>query len=99
MCVCVCDSSPVFNALCLCAAGYSAVAFDGAGNYGHTPTHHSSQFSNHSFKHEDALAQQSTMGKKAGCTSLLHLNASSCLTAEFFSEEVTIWAVVKLFCG
>ncbi|XP_034094574.1 WT1 transcription factor a isoform X2 [Gymnodraco acuticeps] len=41
--------------------GYSAVAFDGAGNYGHTPTHHSSQFSNHSFKHEDALTQQSTM--------------------------------------
>lgn len=47
-----------------CATGYSAVAFDGAGNYGHTPTHHSSQFSNHSFKHEDALAQQSTMGKR-----------------------------------
>ncbi|GLD67669.1 Wilms tumor protein homolog, partial [Lates japonicus] len=33
--------------------GYSTVAFDGAGNYSHTPTHHSSQFSNHSFKHED----------------------------------------------
>lgn len=45
-----------------CVAGYSAVAFDGAGNYGHTPTHHSSQFSNHSFKHEDALTQQNTMG-------------------------------------
>ncbi|XP_054475661.1 LOW QUALITY PROTEIN: WT1 transcription factor a [Anoplopoma fimbria] len=44
--------------------GYSAVAFDGAGNYGHTPTHHSSQFSNHSFKHEDALAQQSTMAEQ-----------------------------------
>ncbi|XP_068168715.1 Wilms tumor protein homolog isoform X2 [Antennarius striatus] len=44
--------------------GYSAVAFDGAGNYGHTPTHHSSQFSNHSFKHEDALTQQSTMGEQ-----------------------------------
>ncbi|XP_063730541.1 WT1 transcription factor a isoform X2 [Eleginops maclovinus] len=41
--------------------GYSSVAFDGASNYGHTPTHHSSQFSNHSFKHEDALTQQSTM--------------------------------------
>ncbi|XP_045892526.1 WT1 transcription factor a isoform X2 [Micropterus dolomieu] len=41
--------------------GYSTVAFDGAGNYGHTPTHHSSQFSNHSFKHEDAFTQQSTM--------------------------------------
>ncbi|XP_068567716.1 WT1 transcription factor a isoform X11 [Cebidichthys violaceus] len=44
--------------------GYSAVAFDGAGNYGHTPTHHSSQFSNHSFKHEDALTQQSTMAEQ-----------------------------------
>ncbi|KAA8590563.1 hypothetical protein FQN60_014497 [Etheostoma spectabile] len=42
--------------------GYSTVGFDGAGNYGHTPTHHSSQFSNHSFKHEDALTQQSPMG-------------------------------------
>ncbi|KAG8012920.1 Wilms tumor protein-like protein, partial [Nibea albiflora] len=46
--------------------GYGTVAFDGAGNYGHTPTHHSSQFSNHSFKHEDALTQQSTMGKTLG---------------------------------
>ncbi|KAF1387171.1 hypothetical protein PFLUV_G00102580 [Perca fluviatilis] len=44
--------------------GYSTVAFDGAGNYGHTPTHHSSQFSNHSFKHEDALSQQSTMAEQ-----------------------------------
>ncbi|XP_037623832.1 Wilms tumor protein homolog isoform X3 [Sebastes umbrosus] len=44
--------------------GYSAVAFDGAGNYGHTPTHHSSQFSNHSFKHEDVLTQQSTMAEQ-----------------------------------
>ncbi|XP_070686292.1 Wilms tumor protein homolog isoform X2 [Pempheris klunzingeri] len=44
--------------------GYGAVAFDGAGNYSHTPTHHSSQFSNHSFKHEDALTQQSTMGEQ-----------------------------------
>ncbi|XP_078112287.1 WT1 transcription factor a isoform X4 [Sander vitreus] len=44
--------------------GYSTVAFDGAGNYGHTPTHHSSQFSNHSFKHEDALTQQSTMAEQ-----------------------------------
>ncbi|XP_041794530.1 Wilms tumor protein homolog isoform X5 [Chelmon rostratus] len=43
---------------------YSTVAFDGASNYGHTPTHHSSQFSNHSFKHEDALTQQSTMGEQ-----------------------------------
>ncbi|KAL6107278.1 wt1 [Pungitius sinensis] len=44
--------------------GYSAVAFDGAGNYAHTPSHHSSQFSNHSFKHEDALTQQSTMAEQ-----------------------------------
>ncbi|XP_033491881.1 WT1 transcription factor a isoform X3 [Epinephelus lanceolatus] len=44
--------------------GYSTVAFDGASNYGHTPTHHSSQFSNHSFKHEDALTQQSTMAEQ-----------------------------------
>lgn len=50
--------------LVFCLAGYSTVAFDGAGNYGHTPTHHSSQFSNHSFKHEEALVQQSTMGKR-----------------------------------
>uniref|UniRef100_A0A3P8X2I8 WT1 transcription factor a n=1 Tax=Cynoglossus semilaevis TaxID=244447 RepID=A0A3P8X2I8_CYNSE len=41
--------------------GYGAVAFDGASNYGHTPSHHSSQFSNHSFKHEDALTQQNSM--------------------------------------
>uniref|UniRef100_H3CQT0 WT1 transcription factor a n=1 Tax=Tetraodon nigroviridis TaxID=99883 RepID=H3CQT0_TETNG len=44
--------------------GYSTVAFDGAGNYGHTPTHHGSQFSNHSFKHEEALVQQSTMAEQ-----------------------------------
>ncbi|XP_060932240.1 WT1 transcription factor a isoform X2 [Limanda limanda] len=44
--------------------GYGAVAFDGAGNYGHTPTHHSSQFSNHTFKHEDALTQQNPMGEQ-----------------------------------
>lgn len=43
--------------------GYSAVAFDGATNYGHTPSHHTSQFPNHSFKHEDPITQQSNMGK------------------------------------
>ncbi|KAM4618756.1 WT1 transcription factor a isoform 2-T2 [Polymixia lowei] len=43
--------------------GYSTVAFDGPGNYGHTPSHHTPQFSNHSFKHEDTLAQQ-TMGEQ-----------------------------------
>uniref|UniRef100_A0A8C7ND97 Wilms' tumor suppressor 1a n=1 Tax=Oncorhynchus mykiss TaxID=8022 RepID=A0A8C7ND97_ONCMY len=42
--------------------GYSA--FDGTTNYGHTPTHHSSQFPNHSFKHEDSLAQQTSMGEQ-----------------------------------
>ncbi|XP_054865406.1 Wilms tumor protein homolog isoform X3 [Amphiprion ocellaris] len=43
--------------------GYSAVAFDGAANYSHTPSHHSSQF-NHSFKHEDALGQQNSMSEQ-----------------------------------
>lgn len=47
----------------MCVTGYSAVAFDSAGSYGHTPTHHGTQFPNHSFKHEDALTQQSSMGK------------------------------------
>ncbi|XP_054633430.1 WT1 transcription factor a isoform X2 [Dunckerocampus dactyliophorus] len=41
--------------------GYSTVAFDGASNYGHTPSHHSSQFSNHSFKHEDTLSHQNAI--------------------------------------
>nr|XP_061825810.1 Wilms tumor protein homolog isoform X4 [Nerophis lumbriciformis] len=44
--------------------GYSAVAFDGASNYGHTPTHHSSQFSNHSFKHEDSLSHQNAIAEQ-----------------------------------
>ncbi|XP_071401080.1 Wilms tumor protein homolog isoform X12 [Centroberyx affinis] len=44
--------------------GYGAVAIDGPGGYAHTPTHHSSQFPNHSFKHEDALTQQSTMAEQ-----------------------------------
>ncbi|XP_065813541.1 WT1 transcription factor a isoform X1 [Labrus bergylta] len=44
--------------------GYSAVAFDGAGNYSQIPTYQGSQFSNHSFKHEDTLTQQSTMGEQ-----------------------------------
>uniref|UniRef100_A0A8C8IW26 Wilms tumor protein homolog n=2 Tax=Oncorhynchus tshawytscha TaxID=74940 RepID=A0A8C8IW26_ONCTS len=42
--------------------GYSA--FDGATNYGHTPTHHSSQFLSHSFKDENSLAQQTSMGEQ-----------------------------------
>ncbi|XP_061825807.2 WT1 transcription factor a isoform X1 [Nerophis lumbriciformis] len=44
--------------------GYNAVAFDGASNYGHTPTHHSSQFSNHSFKHEDSLSHQNAIAEQ-----------------------------------
>uniref|UniRef100_A0A8C1XNV3 Wilms tumor protein homolog n=2 Tax=Cyprinus carpio TaxID=7962 RepID=A0A8C1XNV3_CYPCA len=42
--------------------GYGTVSFDGATNYGHTPSHHTSQFPNHSFKHEDPITQQSNMG-------------------------------------
>ncbi|XP_037111023.1 WT1 transcription factor a isoform X2 [Syngnathus acus] len=44
--------------------GYSTVAFDGANNYGHTPTHPSSQFSNHSFKHEDTLSHQNSIAEQ-----------------------------------
>ncbi|MEQ2177316.1 hypothetical protein GOODEAATRI_002314 [Goodea atripinnis] len=68
------------------AFGYSTVAFDGAGNYGHTPTHHSSQFSGHSFKHEDALTQPNTMGEQQyavpppvyGC----HTPSDSCTSSQ-----------------
>lgn len=52
-----------FVLLCFSVAGYSAVSFDGAGNYSHTPSHHSSQFPNHPFKHEDTVTQQSSLGK------------------------------------
>ncbi|KAM9302323.1 Wilms tumor protein isoform 4-T4 [Gastrophryne carolinensis] len=41
--------------------GYSAVAFDGTPSYGHTPSHHTAQFSNHSFKHEDPITQQTSL--------------------------------------
>uniref|UniRef100_A0AAR2LEL9 C2H2-type domain-containing protein n=1 Tax=Pygocentrus nattereri TaxID=42514 RepID=A0AAR2LEL9_PYGNA len=44
--------------------GYGAVAFDGATNYGHTPSHHASQYPNHPFKHEDPIPQQSNMGEQ-----------------------------------
>ncbi|XP_029952120.1 WT1 transcription factor a isoform X4 [Salarias fasciatus] len=44
--------------------GYSAMALDGAGSYSHAPSHHGSQFSTHSFKHEDAFAQQGSMGEQ-----------------------------------
>lgn len=42
--------------------GYSAVAFDGTPSYGHTPSHHAAQFTNHSFKHEDPISQQTSLG-------------------------------------
>lgn len=41
--------------------GYSAVAFDGTPSYGHTPSHHTAQFTNHSFKHEDPISQQTSL--------------------------------------
>ncbi|XP_061678071.1 WT1 transcription factor a isoform X2 [Syngnathoides biaculeatus] len=41
--------------------GYGTVAFDGTSNYGHAPAHPSSQFSNHSFKHEDTLCHQNAI--------------------------------------
>ncbi|XP_046705585.1 WT1 transcription factor a isoform X4 [Silurus meridionalis] len=44
--------------------GYGAVSFDGATNYGHTPSHHATQFPNHPFKHEDTIPQQSNMGEQ-----------------------------------
>ncbi|OPJ73967.1 Wilms tumor protein isoform B [Patagioenas fasciata monilis] len=42
--------------------GYSTVAFDGTPSYGHTPSHHAAQFTNHSFKHEDPISQQPSLG-------------------------------------
>ncbi|XP_040266135.1 Wilms tumor protein isoform X3 [Bufo gargarizans] len=42
--------------------GYSTVAFDGTPSYGHTPSHHTPQFTNHSFKHEDPISQQTSLG-------------------------------------
>ncbi|XP_056382603.1 Wilms tumor protein isoform X6 [Hyla sarda] len=42
--------------------GYSTVAFDGTPSYGHTPSHHTAQFTNHSFKHEDPISQQTSLG-------------------------------------
>lgn len=57
-----------FDAVLLSAApaGYSTVTFDGTPNYGHTPSHHAAQFPNHSFKHEDPMGQQGSLGKQAG---------------------------------
>ncbi|XP_066484212.1 Wilms tumor protein isoform X7 [Tiliqua scincoides] len=42
--------------------GYGTVAFDGTPSYGHTPSHHTAQFANHSFKHEDPIGQQTSLG-------------------------------------
>ncbi|KAM9302320.1 Wilms tumor protein isoform 1-T1 [Gastrophryne carolinensis] len=47
--------------------GYSAVAFDGTPSYGHTPSHHTAQFSNHSFKHEDPITQQTSLSEYDTC--------------------------------
>ncbi|XP_069079607.1 Wilms tumor protein isoform X1 [Pleurodeles waltl] len=41
--------------------GYNALAFDGTPSYGHTPSHHVAQFTNHSFKHEDPMSQQTSL--------------------------------------
>lgn len=46
----------------LSPAGYGTVAFDGTPSYGHTPSHHAAQFTNHSFKHEDPMSQQPSLG-------------------------------------
>lgn len=46
-------------------AGYGTVAFDGTPSYGHTPSHHAAQFANHSFKHEDPIGQQTSLGNSA----------------------------------
>uniref|UniRef100_A0A4W5Q0T7 Wilm's tumour protein N-terminal domain-containing protein n=1 Tax=Hucho hucho TaxID=62062 RepID=A0A4W5Q0T7_9TELE len=48
--------------MCLFSVGYGTVGLDGAPSYGHTPSHHSPQFSSHSFKHEDILSPPTTMG-------------------------------------
>ncbi|MEJ1278514.1 Wilms tumor 1 homolog [Cricetulus griseus] len=44
--------------------GYSTVTFEGAPSYGHTPSHHAAQFPNHSFKHEDPMSQQGSLGEQ-----------------------------------
>ncbi|XP_028813712.1 WT1 transcription factor a isoform X2 [Denticeps clupeoides] len=62
--------------------GYSAVGFDGTANYGHTPSHHTPPFSSHSFKHEEAMGPQPSMGEQQypvpppvyGC----HASSDSC---------------------
>ncbi|XP_077144202.1 Wilms tumor protein isoform X3 [Ranitomeya variabilis] len=44
--------------------GYSAMAFDGTPSYGHTPSHHTAQFPNQLFKHEDPISQQTSLGEQ-----------------------------------
>ncbi|XP_070129606.1 Wilms tumor protein isoform X5 [Equus przewalskii] len=44
--------------------GYSTVTFDGTPSYGHAPSHHAAQFPNHSFKHEDPMGQQGSLGEQ-----------------------------------
>ncbi|XP_043914971.1 Wilms tumor protein isoform X2 [Protopterus annectens] len=43
---------------------YSAMSFDGATGYGHTPAHHSAQYTNHAFKHEDTISQQQVLDQQ-----------------------------------
>ncbi|NWR41975.1 WT1 protein, partial [Regulus satrapa] len=50
------------NPALLSPPGYSTVAFDGTPSYGHTPSHPAAQFTNHSFKHEDPMSQQPSLG-------------------------------------
>nr|XP_045013722.1 Wilms tumor protein isoform X1 [Jaculus jaculus] len=44
--------------------GYSTVTFDGTPSYGHATSHHAAQFPNHSFKHEDPMGQQGSLGEQ-----------------------------------
>ncbi|KAK0136955.1 Wilms tumor B [Merluccius polli] len=44
--------------------GYGPAGLDGPSSYGHTPSHHSPQFSSLSFKHEDMFPPQSNMAEQ-----------------------------------
>ena len=83
------------DTLTVLLTGYSAVAFDGASNYGHTPSHHPSQFANHSFKHEDSIAQPTNMGK-------LHFNYGLCVCVFMWVFYVLIftsfWLTLSRVC-
>ncbi|XP_048215477.1 Wilms tumor protein isoform X4 [Perognathus longimembris pacificus] len=52
------------QSVCDDCQGYSTVTFDGTPSYGHTPSHHAAQFPNHSFKHEDPMGQQGSLGEQ-----------------------------------